>query len=434
MKIVYIVPGFGGTFYCGNCLRDSAMVASLRRAGHNTVILPVYLPLVMNGEEVPDGPPVFYGAVSIYVRQAVPALRRMPGWLHRLLNSRPVLRYAARKSGSTRARGLEGLTESMLLGEQGYQASDLAEIVHYLKHHEKPDVVHFSNALLLGMARQIRAEVGIPVVCSLQDEDVWLDVMEPAMARRLWKLMGERARETDALVAVSDWFARQMQQKMEIPEGMIRTIPIGIDPSGYVAAPPDRSSRTIGYLSRINEENGFALLVDAFIQLKSDPRFSDVTLRATGGYTGDDLPFIRRQQKKLLRAGLAGDLQLLSDFSAGALPAFFEGLALLSVPVLRGEAFGLYLLEAMASGIPVVQPAVGAFSEIIGNTGGGLTYHPNTPETLAATIASLLEAPERLTALGLAGRKGVEDHYDSKVVTERMATLYQEVSNRATSH
>ena len=119
MKIVHIVPGFGGTFYCGNCLRDSAVVSSLRKAGHDASILPVYLPLVMNGEVVPDGPPVFYGAVSIYLRQMIPALRHMPGWLHKLLNSPPLLRFAAKKSGSTRATGLEDLTESMLLGEIG---------------------------------------------------------------------------------------------------------------------------------------------------------------------------------------------------------------------------------------------------------------------------------------------------------------------------
>ena len=186
MKIVHIVPGFGGTFYCGNCLRDSALVASLRKEGHDTVILPVYLPLVMNGAVVPDGPPVFYGAVSIYLKQQFPSLRRMPSWLHSLLNSTPVLNYAAGKAGSTRAHGLEALTESMLLGEDGLQADDLKEMVTYLRDHEKPDIVHLSNALLLGMAGMIRKEVGVPVVCTLQDEDVWIDVMEPEAREKLW--------------------------------------------------------------------------------------------------------------------------------------------------------------------------------------------------------------------------------------------------------
>ena len=425
MKIVHIVPGFGGTFYCGNCLRDSAVVASLKAAGHDAVILPVYLPLVMNGEVVPDGPPVFYGAVSIYIRQMFPALRNMPGWLHRLLNSGPVLRFAVKKAGSTRANGLEALTESMLLGEDGYQREDLKEVVYYLKHHEKPDVVHFSNALLLGMAGMIRREVGVPVVCSLQDEDVWIDVMEPAVSRKIWDLMARRAAETDGLIAVSDWFATEMKNKMQLKEGLVRTVSFGIDTASYRFRTPALQNRTIGYLSRLCEENGLGILVDAFILLKKQPEFSDLKLRLTGGHTGEDVAFIRDQKKKLKKNGLLDDVEIIAEFGMPELHDFFDGLSLMSVPVLKGEAFGLYQLEAMASGIPMVQPALGAFPEIIGKTGGGVVYEPNDPETLAKAISGVLNDTEKLVALGKAGRKGVEEFYDCQKVTRQLTDFYQ---------
>ena len=45
MKIVNIVPGFGGTFYCGNCLRDSVFARTLKKVGHDVVVLRIYLPL-----------------------------------------------------------------------------------------------------------------------------------------------------------------------------------------------------------------------------------------------------------------------------------------------------------------------------------------------------------------------------------------------------
>ncbi|MCX6249411.1 MAG: glycosyltransferase family 4 protein [Bacteroidetes bacterium] len=427
MKIVHIVPGFGGTFYCGNCLRDSAIVASLRQAGHDTVILPVYLPLVMNGTVIPDGPPVFYGAVSIYIKQMFPALRRMPGWLHRLLNSGPVLRYAARKAGSTRAHGLEALTESMLLGEDGLQREDLAEIVNYLKYHEKPDIVHFSNALLLGMAGMIRREVGVPVVCSLQDEDVWIDAMEPAAREKLWDLLAQRAAGVDALIAVSDWFASEMKRKMQLPEGKVHSIPIGIDTTQYRFASPSLENPTIGYLSRLCEENGLGILVDAFILLKKDPRNSNLKLRLTGGHTGDDRSFILYQMKNLGKNGLADQVEIIPEFDFPNLANFFSGLTLLSVPVLKGEGFGLYQLEAMASGIPVVQPALGAFPEIIERSGGGVVYHPNDAVSLAAKIATLLAEPEKITALGLAARRGAEKYYDCKQVTEELLSVYRTV-------
>jgi len=171
MKIVNIVPGFGGTFYCGNCLRDSAFTSSLRNAGHQAIMLPMYLPLSREGEKSADIP-VFYGAVNIYLKQQFPFLKRMPAWLERFLNSSAILKFAAGKSGSTRATGLEELTESMLLGSKGNQGHELQQLIDFLKHREKPDLIHFSNALLLGMAGEIRQALGIPVVCSLQDEDV----------------------------------------------------------------------------------------------------------------------------------------------------------------------------------------------------------------------------------------------------------------------
>jgi glycosyltransferase involved in cell wall biosynthesis len=427
MKIVHIVPGFGGTFYCGNCLRDSALVASLRAAGHETTILPVYLPLVMDGTVIPDGPPVFYGAVSIYIRQVFPPLRKMPGWLHKLLNSDPVLRYAVKKAGSTRAHGMEGLTESMLLGEDGYQRSDLVEIVRYLRDHERPDIVHFSNALLLGMAPMIRREVGVPVVCSLQDEDVWIDAMEPGARDRLWNLMARRANETDALIAVSHWFAGRMKERMHLREDLVRIVPISITTTGYTYHLPATAPRVIGYLSRLCEENGLEVLTDAFLLLKRDTRFRDVRLRLSGGKTGDDDPFIRKQMKKIEKAGLKEMVEIQSDFSGPELDRFFNGLTLISVPVLKGEAFGMYLLESMASGIPVVQPALGAFSEIIARTGGGITYEPNTPEALASALAALLEDPGKLEQLSRNGRAGVETAFEAGKITGELTSIYQDL-------
>jgi glycosyltransferase involved in cell wall biosynthesis len=325
---------------------------------------------------------------------------------------------------------MEGLTESMLLGEAGAQHEDLAELVNYLRHHEKPDIVHFSNALLLGMAGMIRREVGVPVVCSLQDEDVWIDAMEPSAQQKMWDLMAVKASKTDALIAVSDWFGAEMKKKMKLGDNLIHTVPIGIETALYRNGTPALKNRTIGYLSRLCEENGLEVLVDAFILLRKDPRFSDVKLRITGGHTGDDRRFIRKQKEKLMRVHLEHKAMILEDFGLPALYDFFEGLTVLSVPVLKGEAFGIYQLEAMASGIPVVQPALGAFPEIIGKTGGGIVYQPNDAPALAAALASLLADPEKLKALGAAGRKGVEAHFEGAEVTEKLIRVYQSLNKK----
>ena len=427
MKIVNIVPGFGGTFYCGNCLRDSGFVSSLREEGHDAIILPVYLPLTLNGKQSDPDIPVFYGAVNIYLKQQFPVFRNMPHWLEHLFNSSPVLKIAARKAGSTRAHGLEHLTESMLLGVEGYQSRELDELVHYLRVHEKPDVVHFSNALLLGMACRIKEKVGVPVVCSLQDEDVWVDAMHEDYQTKIWDLMADKARDVDAFIAVSHYFARKMQKKMQIPEDKLHVIPIGIKPGLYDYNSRAEEPRAIGFLSRMCPENGLEILVDAFLRLRSDPEFEDVKLKLTGGITADDKPFLRKQLDKVSKKGLAGEVQIIHDFSFAALKDFFKSISVLSVPVLKGEAFGLYQLEALASGIPLVQPDLGAFPEIIHATGGGLIYHPNTSDALADALGKVLSDQAGLMKMSRNGRKAVEEKFNCSGIVIKMMEIYQHV-------
>jgi len=425
MKIVNIVPGFGGTFYCGNCLRDSAYVKSLKSLGHEAITLPLYLPLTSKDYTTENGIPVFYGAVNIYLKQNFRLLRHMPKWLHNFFNSPAILRFAARKSGSTRASGLEEMTISMLQGSDGYQKDELNELIYFLKHHEKPDVVHLSNALLLGLAKKIKEELQIPVICSLQDEDIWVDAMDEPYRSQIWKLMGEKALDTDALIAVSDYFAKQMKLKMSIPDEKLYVVHIGVDPAKYNVKIPNLDVPTIGYLSRSNRENGFGVLVDAFIKLKENPAFSKARLRVAGGKTGDDNRFINQQLKKLRRKGFLKDVEFIEDFRIEALSSFFDGLTLLSVPVLEGEAFGLYQLESLASGIPLVQPALGAFPEIIGATGGGVNYQPNTPEALAQKFFEVLSNPEMIKKMSIDGRKAVEEKFNTSILIQKMIAIYE---------
>jgi glycosyltransferase involved in cell wall biosynthesis len=427
MKIVNIVPGFGGTFYCGNCLRDSAYVNSLREMGHDAITLPMYLPLTMNEKSPDKEVPVFYGAVNIYLKQQFPLFRHMPGWMESFFDSKPLLKIAAKKAGSTRAHGLEKLTESMLLGQKGFQNHELERLVDFLKNHQKPDIVHFSNALLLGMARQIREEVKVPVVCSLQDEDVWVDVMEVSWRDKIWKLMADKCKDVDAFVAVSNYFAGIMQDKMQILSEKIHTIHIGVNPENYSYSAPASSPRAIGYLSRICEENGFGILVDAFIRLKTDPGFKDLKLKVTGGMTGDDKSFLKQQMKNLEKNNLLMDIEIQHEFTQDDLKIFFKSLSVLSVPVLKGEAFGLYQIEALASGIPLVQPDLGAFPEVILASGGGVVYHPNTAEALSGKLAEVLSDPIKLNEMSLAGHKAVEDKFNCRKLTLQMLNVYESV-------
>lgn len=430
MKIVSIVPGFGGTFYCGNCLRDSGYVKTLRSMGHDAILLPIYLPLTSNDQAKPEVP-VFYGAVNIYLKQNYSIFRHLPGWAYRFLDSQPILKFAAKKAGSTRASGLEDMTISMLRGIDGFQKEELMQLVYFLKHHEKPDIVHLSNALLLGLAETIRKELNIPVICSLQDEDVWVDAMLPGFRGKIWQLMAEKAKYVDAFIAVSDFFADVMKKNMQIEDEKMHVVYIGVNPSNYEVFMPSLNPPVIGYLSRLCEDNGLEILVDAFIELKDNSSFKNARLRITGGYTGDDRRFINRLLRKLKRKGYLHDVEIVENFTPDSLPSFFKGLTVLSVPVLKGEAFGLYQLESLASGIPVVQPDLGAFPEIVTNTSGGTVYSPNTYLALAEALRELFTQPEKLQQMSLNGHAALMDTYNSETIALRMISVYDKVLHRS---
>ncbi len=429
MKIINIVPGFGGTFYCGNCLRDSSFTKSLREAGHDAITLPLYLPLDSKNNTDKNDLPVFYGAVNIYLEQKFKFLRHMPAWLHKFLNSPSLLNYASKKSESTRATGLEEMTISMLKGSEGFQKDELELLIDFLKTHEKPDVIHISNALLMGLAARIREELKVPVVCSLQDEDVWIDAMRENYQSKLWNLMCDKAKDIDAFIAVSQYFADVMQPRMCIPDEKLHIVPIGVDPDSYKFSEPVQNPPVIGYLSRRNKANGFEVLIDAFIKLKEKPEFKDVQLKATGGKTDDDKRFIKKQLRKLKNKGYENDIEFIDDFRTKVLHKFFNKITVLSVPVLKGEAVGRYQLEALASGIPIVQPALGAFPEIVKETKGGLIYEPNTPDSLASKLAEILSDKEELNKISIKGRESIISKYNSYKLTKDMITIYKKVVN-----
>lgn len=426
MKIAHIIPGSGGSFYCGNCMRDSKYIRALKDLGHQVIKVPLYLPIFDDAHDL-DEVPVFYGAVNLYLKQQFPIFRHLPSFVEHALDSRSVLNMAARKAGSTRAKGLEEMTISMLLGEDGGQKEELDRLVDWLADEAKPDVVHLSNALLLGLARQIKQRLNVPIICSLQDEDVWVDAMTGPYRQKVWDLMSERGKDVDVFIPVSDYYSAEIHKRMVIPESKMKTVYLGVDTSDYFPKPILEKEPVIGYLSRMCEENGLAVLVDAFILLRKSPEYASVKLKITGGKTGDDLHFIKEQKNKISKAVLENDVLWVEEFEGEERQKFFDSVRLISVPVLIGEAFGLYQLEAIASGIPVVQPALGAFPEVIAASGGGVIYPSNEPVQLAEALASLILNDEKLQQLSIAGLDGVKQHFDIHAQAKKMVSTYQSV-------
>jgi glycosyltransferase involved in cell wall biosynthesis len=428
MRILQIVPGSGGGFYCQNCIRDLDLAAELRRQGHDAFVVPLYLPLTPASAAPSDGP-VFYGAVGLYLRHRWPWLSRLPAPLRRLLDALPLLRFAARRAASTRAGGLADLTVSMLRGERGGQADDLARLLAWLRDapREKPDVIVLSNALLLGLAAELRRELRAPVVCWLQDEDVWTEAMRPAEAGQVWDTIRQRADDADLYVAVSAVYGAAFAARAGIDPARLRVVSAGVDLSRYRPADPRRDPPAVGYLSRLGPADGFDVFVEAFLLLRRDARWRGARLCATGGLAGDP-GFLARQRRRLAAAGLHRDASIEPDRFREDRAGFLEGLSVLTVPAPRGDAGGLYLLEAFAAGVPVVQPRVGAYPEILQAAGCGALYEPNTPQALAGAWAALLADPARREAEARRGRAAAEGVFALSRVAGRVAALYADIA------
>jgi glycosyltransferase involved in cell wall biosynthesis len=430
LKIVMIVPGSGGTFYCENCLRDTALIQALRRRGHDVVMIPMYLPFFTDEPGVAGASPVFFGGINVYLQEKCVLFRYAPAWLNRWLDAPWLLERLARRSGSTRAYGMGRMTLSMLQGMEGHHAAELERMVEWLVREGKPDVIQISTALLIGLARRLHERLGAPVVCLLQDEDTWLDALDEPFKELCWNAIRDRIKDVDGVVAVSQYYADFFAQKTGLPGGTLAVVYPGIDPAGYadkVDRSPDISRpMTIGYLSKMTESLGLGVLVEAFMLLKAKPEFKDLRLHAMGGLVGGpDKAFVGRLKAALAAKGMLNDVEFRPELDRTSRIGFLRSLTVLSVPAPGGVAFGTFLLESMAAGVPVVQPKCGAFPEIIEATGGGICYTPQTPAGLAGALEQVLRDPDRAAELGQRGRSAVLARFTVEHMAEKMIKAYR---------
>jgi glycosyltransferase involved in cell wall biosynthesis len=431
MRIVQICPSSGDSFYCENCLRDAALVRAMRTLGHDVLMVPLYLPLAADKVEPLSNAPIFFGGINVYLQQKLALFRKTPRWIDRWFDSRRLLEWAGRKAGMTDARDLGETTISMLQGEDGRQGKELDRFVDWLRTEpQRPDIVCLSNILLAGMARRIKARLGVPVVCLLQDEDGFLDGLASPYAERAWGVVRERARDIDAFLAVSKYYADAMSRRLGSHAARIHVAYLGVELDEQVRGDSGPAVPTIGFLSRMCPDRGLERLADAFILLKRNEKLRRAKLRICGGKMTCDEPFVKRLRDKLGATGVLADVDFLPDFDRGSKQEFLRSLSVLSVPEQKPVAYGLYVLEALAMGVPVVEPAMGCFPETLAMTGGGVLYEPNTAEKLAEALEPLLLDAQAARRLGAEGRAGVAKSFEIGQTAREMVRIYERVVQR----
>ncbi len=310
MNIVQLTPGAGGMF-CGNCFHDNALVAALRQLGHDATMLPLYLPINVDEADESAGNPIFFGGINVYLQQKSALFRRAPGWLHRLLNSRRLLEWAAGRAAKTRATEVGELLLSMLRGEAGNQNREITELITWLREQAKPDVICLSNALLIGMVRRMKTELGVPVVCLLQGEEPYLDALPPNLRPVVWELLAKRATDVDAWIAPSHWNAEAMKRRLNLKPERVHVVPDGINLAGYQiegrrARGESQRAPVLGYFARMCQDKGLDTLVEAYIRLKQRGSVPRLKLHIGGGCGPADEPFVKSLRVRLAAAGYIG--------------------------------------------------------------------------------------------------------------------------------
>lgn len=435
MHLVQITPG-AGAMYCGNCFRDNALVRELRGLGHDVTMVPLYLPLTLDELDESSGTPIFFGGISVYLEQKSNLFQRTPHWLRRLLATRKLLAWAGSRAAKTKADEVGDMMLSMLRGEEGRQARELDELIAWLKSQPQPDVICLSNALLVGLARKLKAELGAPVLCTLQGEDAFLDGLPDSHREPAWQLLRERAADVDHFIAPTQYFGDLMTRRLGLPAEKVSVVHNGISLEGYEPQSPkskaqSQSAPVLGYLARMCKEKGLDTLVEAFIVLKQRGKVPRLKLQIGGSCGPGDEPFVKSLRKRLAEAGYIGEVAFFPNLSRAEKIDFLRGLTVFSAPALYGEAFGLYLIEAWASGVPVVQPRHAAFSELIEAAGGGILAEPGDPKSLAEKIEEVLLDPNRAQALAQAGQTAVRERFTTAAMAQATLRVFEIVNRKS---
>lgn len=416
--------------FCGSCMHDNTLARAMIAQGHDVALVPLYTPIRTDEADV-SVDQVFFGGINVYLQQRMALFRSLPRWLDRWLDMPWVIRLATSFGIQTQAKLLGALAVSVLQGSEGNQRKEVERLVDWLQEDLKPDVVLFTNMLVAGAAREIKTRLKVPVVVTLQGDDVFLrDLVEPYQAQAL-AAIAKLDDVVDAYLTNTHFYADAMAQYLRLPREKFRIVPLGIDTRDFVDHAPrtDDGIPTVGFLARLAPEKGLHVLVDAFLLLKQMPGMQQTRLEVAGWLGPQHREYVEEQRQKLRSAGYHEASVFHGEIDRAAKLALLSRLDVLSVPTTYREPKGLFVLEALAAGVPFVQPDHGGFPELHAATAGGELVPPNDPAALAAALHALLTDPARRKLLGDCGRRAVLERYHASAIAAQTLAELQQVTS-----
>ncbi len=429
MRIAYLAAGAAG-MYCGSCLHDNTLAAALQKRGEDIILLPTYTPVRTDEENVSE-PRVFMGGVNVYLQQKLSLFRYTPRFLDALFDSKPIMRWLSKRSFSVDAAKLGDMTVSMLQGSHGHQRKELARLAAWLGKEFKPDIVHLSDALLLGMAKEIREQTGAAIVCGLSGEDIFLEAMTEPHYSHARELLRQHAPDADCYVAMNRYYADYMTNYMGLDPNRVAIVPHGLDLTGHgqrtLANRANPDHFVLGYFARVCPEKGLHIAAEAFRKLNAGLSSRPVRLHVAGYLAAGEKKYLKDIERKINKQGLGDLFEYHGEPDREGKIRFLQSLDAMTVPTIYRESKGLSILEAMANGVPVIQPEHGSFPEMIADTGGGVLFKPEDADALAAAVLPFVDDQALIEKFGSSGRAAVLHRYHADAMAKATQQLYERV-------
>lgn len=404
-------------------MHDNAVAKAMMQQGCDIQLVPTYTPIRTDEEDV-SVDQVFFGGINVFLQQKIPLLRLVPGFLDRFLDNAWLIRKATSRSTDMKPETLGALTVSMLKGSKGNQRKEVNRLCRWLAE-EQPDVVLFTNALIGGCIPEIKKRTSAKVWVTLQGDDVFLDSLPKNHRQQCIDSISRIANDVDGFVTHSQFYKNRMSEYFSIPLEKIHVTRLGLDLTGFESAGKTGTDGvvTIGYLARLAHEKGFHHLVDAFVKLKQQPATEHIRLRAAGWLGDQNKAYAQENFDKLAGAGLSDAFEYIGQVTREEKIEFLRGVDVLCVPTEFLEPKALYALEAMAMGIPVVEPNHGCFPELIESTGGGLLYDPSDMEELKLQLFTLANDSQQRTEIGRRGQEAVQRERSAAAMAVELAQV-----------
>ena len=430
MRVTYITAG-AADMICGSCLRDNALVRKLREQECEITLVPVYTPITVEEEDFSTDK-LLLGGISVYLEQSSSLFRKLPNFLTNWLDRPSVVKFfTSRKPIQVEAENLGNLTLSILKGENGNQKRSFNKAFKWIQEEAQPEIINFSNLLIAGLAPKFKNETKLPVVVTLQGDDLFINDFKDEHRKKIIKELKILSTSVDAFITFSKFYAEKMASLLDIPIEKFHIINLGIDAEPFSGISEKKTNnRTIGYFGRIAPEKGFHNAVNSFIEINKDAANEKVRLVAGGWLSETDKNYFREQTEKINSHNLSSYFEYIGSPDLEKKKELFKRINVFTLPTDQDEPKGLSVLEAQASGIPVVQPNKGIFTEMLNKTKGGVLYNDEDSSSLSKELLALLDNPDRAEELGKTGRINTLEHFnDNKMATDTYS-VYENLLNQ----